>query len=91
MTNKINNNDFAFDWQKLETYLNLTDIFGLHTNQLMLYQKFSTGDFANFMKISSIVLSTALNAPGIRDRFTAKPPFLKLFCYRMRCIDIFQK
>jgi len=33
-------------------------------------------DFANFMNVSSMVLSTALKAPGISDRATAMPPFL---------------
>lgn len=33
-------------------------------------------DFANFMKVSSIVLSTALSAPGMRERATAMAPFL---------------
>lgn len=34
-------------------------------------------DFTNFMNVSSIVLSTAERAPGMRLRATAIPPFAR--------------
>ena len=39
--------------------------------------QYTPDDLANFIKVSSMVLSTALKAPGTRERATAISPFSK--------------
>ena len=68
-------NDYSVDKNGMHIYMIIWDHYGKYIKCVNMVLSDIPADFANFMKVSSIVLSTALRAPGIRERATAMPPF----------------